>query len=173
MEKLEPKQRRSVPVYRSIIDLYLLQIIFIALTPLMLESPRLATAWPLLFLAFMTALGFLESAGMRRPLLHAFLAGVASQAPGIVSASVILTGVLCNIDTPEAFDFITQVWYSHFAPLFGMLPRLRYDGVPLYFMLCLALPFILPFLPALGALLQLRRLHSGRRTAAMASRPER
>ncbi len=158
--------KQSGSIYRLIIKLYILQIIFIALTPLLLESPRLAPIWPLLFLISMAALGFWGSAGMRRPLLSSFLAGLSSQLPGIACALVILTGLGFNITTPEAFDFIAQVWYSHFAPLFAMLPRTQYDGVPLYWWATLMLSFILPFLPAAGALLQIVRCRSGKTTDA-------
>ncbi len=138
-----------------IINLYIAQVLFIALTPLALSSPCLATIWPLLFIAVQVLLGWLAASRMPgRPALPAFLAGTTAQLPGIISALIILTGYSRGIITPGAFDFTTQVWYSPFASLFALLPRVQYDGVPLYFLVNLLLPFAIAPMPMCGLLLR-------------------
>ncbi len=91
------------------------------------------------------------------------MAGAVAQLPGIISALVDFAGYSRGIITPEAFDFTAQVWYSPFAPLFALLPRVQYDSVPLYFLVTLLLPFIIAPLPMCGLLL--RRIHAGTQAA--------
>ena len=147
------QQRR--PFVQLIISLYTTQVLFIALAPLALSSPRLAIFWPLLFIIFQVLLGRRAAvSGSKRQTLPALLAGAAAKLPGIFSAVVILDGFFKGFTTPDAFDFITQVWYSPFAPLFALLPRLQYDGAPLYFLVNLLLPFIIAPLPLCGYLLR-------------------
>ncbi|MGD0622552.1 MAG: hypothetical protein ABSA82_08850 [Thermacetogeniaceae bacterium] len=111
-----------------IINLYIVQVLFIALTPLALSIPRLAIIWLLLFIAVQALLGWLAAGRIsERPALLSLSAGVAAQLPGIISALTILTGYSRGIITPDAFDFTTQVWYSPFAPLFALLPRVQYE----------------------------------------------
>jgi hypothetical protein len=92
-----------------------------------------------------------------RPSLSVLLAGTAAQLPGIISSLVVLTGYSRGITTPDAFDFITQVWYAPFASLFALLPKVFYDSIPLYFLINLLLPFIMAPLPVCGKLLRRRR----------------
>ena len=135
-------------------SLYITQVLFIALTPVALSCPRLAMFWPLLFIVVQVLLGrrAAGSASNKQTLL-ALLAGLAAQLPGIISAVIILDGYSKGFTTPDAFDFTTQVWYSPFAPLFALLPRVQYDGAPLYFLVNLLLPFIIAPLPLCGYLL--------------------
>jgi hypothetical protein len=138
-----------------IVSLYITQVLFIALTPLALSSPNLAIFWPLLFLACHVMLGHYHAKyAFKGQTFLGLLAGAASQLPGIISAFIILDGYYKGFTTPDAFDFITQVWYSPFAPLFALFPRAHYDGVPLYFLVNLLLPFIIAPLPLCGYLLQ-------------------
>ncbi len=147
------QQRR--PFIQLIISLYITQVLFIALTPLALSSPRLAMFWPLMFIAAQVLLGrHAAGCSSKRQTLPALLAGAAAQLPGIISAVVILDGYFKGFTTPDAFDFITQVWYSPFAPLFALLPRAQYDGAPLYFLVNLLLPFIIAPVPLCGYLLR-------------------
>jgi heme A synthase len=139
---------------RFIIILYVAQVLFIALTPLALSIPRLAIIWPLLFIAVQVLLGWRAGAISKKPSLLVLLAGAAAQLPGIISSLVVLIGYSRGITTPDAFDFITQVWYAAFAPLFALLPRVYYDNVPLYFLINLLLPFIIAPLPVCGILLR-------------------
>ena len=147
-----------------IIYLYATQVVFIALTPLALSCPRLAIFWPLLFIAVQVLLGW-QTAG--RDLEQAGPAGFIGRGSGptagIISALVDFAGYSRGIITPEAFDFTAQVWYSPFAPLFALLPRVQYDSVPLYFLVTLLLPFIIAPLPMCGLLL--RRIHAGTQAA--------
>jgi hypothetical protein len=137
-----------------IISLYITQVLFIALTPLALSSPRLAIFWPL-FIAAQVLLGrHAAGSSSKKQTLLAFLAGAAAQLPGIISAVVILDGYFKGFTTPDAFDSITQIWYSPFAPLFALLPRAQYDGAPLYFLVNLLLPFIIAPVPLCGYLLR-------------------
>ena len=143
-----------------IINLYIVQVLFIALTPQALSNPRLAIIWPLLFIAVQVLLGWLAAGRIsERPALLSLSAGVAAQLPGIISALTILTGYSRGIITPGAFDFTTQVWYSPFAPLFALLPRVQYDFVPLYFLVNLLLPFTIAPMPMCGLLLR-RHTHA-------------
>jgi hypothetical protein len=143
-----------------IINLYIVQVLFIALTPLALSIPRLAIIWLLLFIAVQALLGWLAAGRIsERPALLSLSAGVAAQLPGIISALTILTGYSRGIITPDAFDFTTQVWYSPFAPLFALLPRVQYDFVPLYFLVNLLLPFTIAPMPMCGLLLR-RHTHA-------------
>ena len=143
-----------------IINLYIVQVLFIALTPLALSIPSLAIIWLLLFIAVQALLGWLAAGRIsERPALLSLSAGVAAQLPGIISALTILTGYSRGIITPDAFDFTTQVWYSPFAPLFALLPRVQYDFVPLYFLVNLLLPFTIAPMPMCGLLLR-RHTHA-------------
>jgi len=143
-----------------IINLYIVQVLFIALTPLALSIPRLAIIWLLLFIAVQALLGWLAAGRIsERPALLSLSAGVAAQLPGIISALTILTGYSRGIITPDAFDFTTQAWYSPFAPLFALLPRVQYDFVPLYFLVNLLLPFTIAPMPMCGLLLR-RHTHA-------------
>ena len=137
-----------------IISLYITQFLFIALTPQALSSPRLAIFWPLLFISVLVLLGW-HAAGRfsGRQALLALLAGTAAQLPGIISALIILIGNSRGFTTPDAFDFTAQIWYSPFAPLFAMLPRIQYDGAPLYFGVNLLLPLFIAPAPMCGLLL--------------------
>jgi hypothetical protein len=111
--------------------------------------------WPLLFIAVQILLGRRTAGNL--PKNHTFLAllaGTVAQLPGIISAVVILDGYFKGFVTPDAFDFITQVWYSPLAPLFALLPRTQYDGVPLYFLANLLLPFIMAPAPLCGYILR-------------------
>jgi hypothetical protein len=153
------QQRR--PFVQLIISLYITQVLFIALTPQALSSPRLAIFWPLLFIAVQVLLGrHAAGSASKRQTLPALLAGAAAQLPGIISALVILDGYSKGFTTPDAFDFTTQVWYSPFAPLFALLPRVQYDGAPLYFLVNLLLPFIIAPLPLCGYLLRRNGTHT-------------
>jgi len=136
-------------------SLYIAQVLFIALTPQALSISWLAIAWPLLFIAVQVLLGrHAARSATKRLALLTLLAGVAAQLPGIISAVVILHGYFKGFTTPDAFDFTTQVWYSPFAPLFALLPRVQYDGAPLYFLVNLLLPFIIAPLPLCGCFLR-------------------
>lgn len=153
------KQRKSL--VQLIINLYIAQVVFIALTPLVLSNARLAVTWPLLFVAVQVLLGWQGAARMaKRPALMAMLAGASAQLPGIISALVILKGIASGYTTPDAFDFAIQIWYSSFAPLSALLPCVQYDYVPLYFLVTLLLPFFLTLMPACGALLRRRQTNS-------------
>jgi hypothetical protein len=138
-----------------IISLYIAQVLFIALTPQVLSISWLAIVWPLLFIAVQVLLGrHAAGSAPKRLTLLTLLAGAAAQLPGIISAVVILDGYFKGFTTPDAFDFTTQVWYSPFAPLFALLPRVQYDGAPLYFLVNLLLPFIITPLPLCGYFLR-------------------
>jgi hypothetical protein len=150
---------------RLIISLYAVQLLFIALTPWALSIFRLAVIWPLLFIAVQMLLGRHAARWIdARPedghvnwTVTSLLAGVAVQLPGILSALVIVDGYSRGFVTPDAFDFLTQVWYAPFDPLFAYLPRVLYDAVPLYFAVNLLLPFIMAPLPLCGFLLSRSR----------------
>jgi len=155
------EQRRFF--WRLVGYLYMAQVLSIALTPLVLFSSGLAILWPLLFVTVQVWLGWLSAARItNRPALQAAAAGVLAQLPGIISALVIFKGIANGYTTPDAFDFTIQIWYSAFARLSALLPHVQYGSVPLYFLVTLILPFIIPLLPACGALL----IHTGARGQA-------
>jgi hypothetical protein len=140
---------------RLIFCLYTIQILSIALTSLVVSGSYLALLWPLLFVLVQLLLGWCGAGRFSvKPPVPVLLAGLTAQAPGIISALVIIKGILAGATSPDAFDFTIQIWCSPFTPLFALLPRTQYHGVPLYFLVTLLLPFVAALLPACGALLR-------------------
>jgi hypothetical protein len=140
---------------RLIINLYIAQILFIAITPLALSNPILAAVWPLLFITTQIIIGWhAPVSALRMSPLLALCAGITTQLPSIISALIIISGYSRNINAPDACDFIVQVWYSAFDPLFALLPRIHYHNVPFYFLVNLLLPFIVTPMPMCGIILR-------------------
>ena len=131
------------------------------MTSLVLSYPRLAIVWPLLFIAVQVLLGWHAAAvSLKGRPYWLYWPGWRPNCP-VSSAPWSFSGYSKGITTPEAFDFTAQVWYSPFAPLYALLPRVQYDSIPLYFLVNLLLPFIIAPLPMCGLLL--RRSLPGRR----------
>lgn len=141
-------------------ELFWLHIYFILLTPLLLTFNRFCISGPLAYFTILFWVGLRKTGGVSQAPRTTLLAGYLGQLPGIITALIVMTGNWLPV-APDTFDFLIQLWQTPLSPIYPLLPRTSFRGVPLYFCLTLISSFLLPLIPASGAYLSQKLKRSG------------
>lgn len=145
------------------IELLLLHILFILLTPLLLTLGYLSIIVPLLYFAILFLVGLRKTKNFPKAPRTTLLAGYLSQFPGIIISFIIMTGKAWPFGL-DVFEFLIQIWQTPISPIYPLLPHIRFNGIPLYFCLTLTSSFLLPIFPVSGAYLSQKLKRSSENT---------